>query len=234
MNTFFVDILPEIAANMLCDSHKNRLIYEGVQLLCNAYYSTNQENLIHNIYKKSYYNHPCSKWVRLSLANFNWLLSNVSQLLKNYIQNGGTKWKREFDLIKQFSNLNPSLELDYLTIPHLAFGATRWKSEREDVDKIYLLVYNRLQPCYKHLQKQYGVLDKKLNCYIPNTLEQAVEAYQIYYCLKEFKPKIIVNQQTGKIDKIIYQFPTWNLTNKKPKWYNRISTDVYMEINDIQ
>ena len=237
MNIFFLDSNPQQCADFLCDEHKYRMIYESCQLLCNAYYSTGQEKEIPSIYKKCYYNHPSSKWVRLSLANFNWLFKHVERLIDNYHKNTNeNKWQRESQLLIQFLSVPPNLpEVSNITVPHLAFGATRWTSQIPFLNQVCDELYQGLQKSYKHLQKDRGILNENNNCYIPQSVSAAVDAYRCYYRLKQFKP-CIKKTSLHKIDfnyeDIHYKYPSWQ-NRRTPEWYSHLPTSQYLadEVN---
>lgn len=74
MNIFYLDEDPIQAASYLCDIHVRKMIVESSQLLANAY-SVEQLKLAPvtqsgKVRKYSYYNHPCSIWVRSSTNHF--------------------------------------------------------------------------------------------------------------------------------------------------------------------
>jgi hypothetical protein len=46
-------------------------------------------------YRKTHYNHPCSVWVRKSLANYKWLLLATRELCKEYTYRYGKIHKSE-------------------------------------------------------------------------------------------------------------------------------------------
>lgn len=69
MNIFVLDADPHAIAKHYCDIHLRKMMVEYVQLLCNAM----PEHLAP--YKRTHYNHPCSKWVRESASNWEWLNS---------------------------------------------------------------------------------------------------------------------------------------------------------------
>lgn len=86
MNIFALDECPEKSAQNMINRHVVKMVVESTQMLQNCYLS---EQLIHaprtmggNIRKYSYYNHPCSVWVRQSQSNFEWLLLHASGLLE--------------------------------------------------------------------------------------------------------------------------------------------------------
>ncbi len=68
MNIFILDEDITKSAQAHCDKHVVKMILESAQLLCTAvnYYAGEQVTP----YKSTHMNHPCSIWVRESLANF--------------------------------------------------------------------------------------------------------------------------------------------------------------------
>ncbi len=86
MNIFVLSNDPIKSAQMLCDKHICKMIVESCQLLCNVFY-TNCDIFTFNIkipYKFTHKNHPCTKWIRISRENFEWLLKHLYGLLKQY------------------------------------------------------------------------------------------------------------------------------------------------------
>lgn len=71
MNIFVLDKNPLKCVKHYCNIHVNKMLLETCQLLCNCC-----ENAP---YKRTHYNHPCSKWARETIQNFTWLeeLGNV-------------------------------------------------------------------------------------------------------------------------------------------------------------
>lgn len=80
MNIFVVDSNPIIAARQLCDQHVVKMITESVQMLSNAMWHAGLEGP----YKKTHWNHPCSKWVRESISNYQWLWNHADELGKEF------------------------------------------------------------------------------------------------------------------------------------------------------
>lgn len=88
MNIFFLDRDPLVAANDLDNTRVPKMIVESAQMLANCF-SNNALSAQHcprtqkgNVRKHSYYNHPCSKWVRASQDHFVWLILHASELCK--------------------------------------------------------------------------------------------------------------------------------------------------------
>lgn len=78
MNIFVLDRDPVKAAKMQCDKHVVKMTLESTQMLSNAYPETIAP------YGRTHYNHPCSKWVRSSLANYLWLIKHALALCDEY------------------------------------------------------------------------------------------------------------------------------------------------------
>lgn len=72
MNIFYLDHDPKTAAEFHCDKHVPKMIVETAQMLCTAYHINGYHKQIP--YKKTHWNHPCSKWVRESNENFQWTI----------------------------------------------------------------------------------------------------------------------------------------------------------------
>lgn len=94
MNIFYVDKCPIKAAQHLVDNHVNKMVLESAQLLANCY---SLERLAEkdcprtqkgNTRKHSYYNHPCSKWVRKDFHNWYWLVMHALSLEQERIYRG--------------------------------------------------------------------------------------------------------------------------------------------------
>jgi len=83
MNIFVLSLNPSEAAQLHCDKHVIKMIIESAQMLYSAHWAL-ESPLPHNAYKKTHVNHPCSKWVRLSLENYLWLCTLAKELCKEY------------------------------------------------------------------------------------------------------------------------------------------------------
>lgn len=86
MNIFAIDRDPAVAARHAVDSHTSKMVLESAQMLANCF---SKEQLASEscprtqsgtIRKYSYYNHPCSKWVRESRKNMAWLIEHAFAL----------------------------------------------------------------------------------------------------------------------------------------------------------
>jgi hypothetical protein len=90
MNIFYLDSDPVKAAQFTKDKHCIKMIVESAQMLANCYTleqladSMCPRTQTGNVRRHSHYNHPCSKWVRESLENFDWLVDHAFALCDEY------------------------------------------------------------------------------------------------------------------------------------------------------
>ena len=76
MNIFILDADIDQNVKMYADKHVVKMILEHAQMLSTAI----RETGVDVGYKSTHKNHPCTKWVRESLSNFNWLY-NLTEAL---------------------------------------------------------------------------------------------------------------------------------------------------------
>ena len=69
MNIFILDLDPETCAKYHADKHVVKMILEHAQMMSTAL----RVSGVDAGYKIAYLNHPCTVWVRTSLANYRWL-----------------------------------------------------------------------------------------------------------------------------------------------------------------
>ena len=89
MNIFVLDENPAIAATYACDKHVVKMILESAQMLCSVHPEGTAP------YKRGFYNHPCTKWVRASVANYDWLIEHARALCTEYTRRYGKVHKSE-------------------------------------------------------------------------------------------------------------------------------------------
>jgi len=90
MNIFVLHRSPKRSAEMHCDKHVVKMILETAQMLYSAHWVLQPDKLTETAYKLAHKNHPCSIWVRQSLANYLWLCSLGWWLCKEYQYRYGT------------------------------------------------------------------------------------------------------------------------------------------------
>lgn len=85
MNIFVLDNDPQKCAEYHCDKHVVKMILEHAQMMCTAHHLHPNKTVKYEIpYKQTHVNHPCSKWVRDSLANYKWLYQMTYHLNEEY------------------------------------------------------------------------------------------------------------------------------------------------------
>lgn len=93
MNIFFLHTNPRRCARWHCDKHVVKMILETCQLLYTCHWIIDGGARVGSApltiggthgYKKSHWNHPCAKWVRMSLTNYVWLCTLGMELHREY------------------------------------------------------------------------------------------------------------------------------------------------------
>lgn len=100
MNIFVLDEDPKLCAQMHCDKHVVKMILEHAQMMCTAHHVT--DIVKHDIpYKPTHMNHPCNKWLRDSVENYEWLYDLTHYLNEEYkYRFNHDKNHKSFDVIK--------------------------------------------------------------------------------------------------------------------------------------
>lgn len=115
MNIFVLDKNPGIAAQYHCDKHVIKMIVESAQLLSTALHYHGYGN--DKIYKSTHINHPCSKWVRESWYNFDWLLDLLMFLLDEYKFRYGKRHKTT-DVFYEINHIRKYLKFPITLYPY--------------------------------------------------------------------------------------------------------------------
>jgi len=108
MNIFVLDKNPYEAARQACDKHVVKMILESAQMLC----AVHPEGV--PPYKRSFYNHPCTKWVRETDKNYDWLVDHALGLCAEYTRRYGKTHKSE-EVIQWCRCNRPYLPIGELT-----------------------------------------------------------------------------------------------------------------------
>lgn len=85
MNIFVVHEDPTIAAQMLCDTHVNKMSTETAQLLCSPFEPGVAP------YGRTHYHGRFATWVRQSRSNYEWLLEHGRALVAEFEYRRGKK-----------------------------------------------------------------------------------------------------------------------------------------------
>lgn len=108
MNIFVLSLNPEEAAQAMCDKHVPKMVLETAQLLCSPFEAPAVP------YRRTHFNHPCTKWVRASLDNYLWLCDYGITLAEEYTFRYGRRHKSQ-DAVEWCSKHLPNLSMDGIT-----------------------------------------------------------------------------------------------------------------------
>lgn len=103
MNIFVLDNNIKLCAKYHCDKHVNKMLLEMCQMLCSAHYEWQTNNIP---YRKAYFNHPCTKWIRTSNENYYWGLELGFELSNEYTYRYG-KIHKCLNILNWCKNNNP-------------------------------------------------------------------------------------------------------------------------------
>jgi hypothetical protein len=100
MNIFVVETDPVAAARQLPDKLICKMPLESAQMLSTAhrYLSPAQYCEDMGLYKKAFYNHPCTIWARTTHENYRWLLLHWITLCEEFNYRYGNDHKSWTDL----------------------------------------------------------------------------------------------------------------------------------------
>ena len=93
MNIFFIDRCPIKSAQQLCDKHVVKMVLETAQMCSTAMHDWHSSpdtmidyptDLLENIYKPAYQNHPMTKWVGDLRCNLVWAIRHGLAIGEEY------------------------------------------------------------------------------------------------------------------------------------------------------
>lgn len=155
MNIFFLHFNQKQCAQMHVDKHVVKMITESIGLLCSAHHlHPNKNHKIILPHKLTHQNHPCSIWVRESIANYLWLVELTQELCKEYTHRYGKIHKFESN-ISDLRNIKPD-------IPDIGF--TTPKQAMPEMYKFSTTDINDIIECYRqyyYFEKQHLLAWKK-------------------------------------------------------------------------
>lgn len=129
MNIFAVDNSPHESAKSLCDVHVVKMILESAQMLSTAhrvldgskekrlsktgkrmvtYWVHPIPSMEDTLYKAVHVNHPCTKWVMQSSANYDWLYSHFIELCYEYSYRYNNKTHSTYEKLKEILGIHPT------------------------------------------------------------------------------------------------------------------------------
>ena len=137
MNIFVLDDNIEHCAIYHCDKHVVKMTLETAQLLCSPYEPGKAP------YKRTHYNHPCAKWARESIGNYEWLVEFGYFIAQEYTHRYN-KIHKCLDVIDWCDNNSHTLNLPDM-------GLTPWAQAMPDEYK---------DPCAIQAYRNYYLGDK--------------------------------------------------------------------------
>jgi len=105
LNIFVLDKDFDKCARYHNNRHTVKLILELAQLMSTAHHVLGSP-VASKLYKPTHVNHPCSKWVRESSANYEWIYNLFLALCKEYSYRYGKEHKTH-KLYKDLLAVNP-------------------------------------------------------------------------------------------------------------------------------
>jgi len=115
MNIFAIYRCPVLSARHLVDSHVVKMVLESAQMLANCF---SQDTLADadcprtkagTVRKYAHYNHPCSKWVRLSRDNMKWLCEHALAMDIERLERSNLKVQEQLQLKEEGKPYNKSV-----------------------------------------------------------------------------------------------------------------------------
>ena len=134
MNIFVLDEDPKISAELMCDKHIVKMILESAQMLCSAFPQGEAP------YRRAFYNHPCTKWSRESVDNYEWLLTHSWALLEEYFERYN-KLHKSLNAIEWCEDNYHTLDLPQLGLTPFA-QAMPDEYKNDDATQAYRNYYN--------------------------------------------------------------------------------------------
>lgn len=105
MNIFYLDEDVDLCAQYHGNTHLIKMVLETAQMLCAAYDPGFAP------YRRTHYNHPCTKWVRETKANYLWTCSFAEALLREFEYRRGKK-HASTEIVEWCRNNHPLLSLE--------------------------------------------------------------------------------------------------------------------------
>lgn len=183
MNIFYLNACPIKSAQWQINSHVNKMITETAQILSNAYtleeLTFAPKNSKGEARKHSYPHHPCCRWVKEGIDNFEWLVEHGMALYDEKVYRmGGDHFS--IDFISWCQDNKPSLPSGWTT-PALAM-----KNYPECMDEKHPMAsYQRFYVA----DKQENVAGKRMDIYTKRKRPEFWFIYSSYAKHKDYLNK---------------------------------------------
>jgi len=117
MNIFYFYDCPEKSAQAQPDKMLVKMPLETAQMLCTAHRELDGDEYADEVglYKRAYWNHPCTVWARETHSNYRWLYKHFLALGDEYTFRYGKTHKSVDNLYKGLDQLPKNIPLDAMT-----------------------------------------------------------------------------------------------------------------------
>ena len=179
MNIFALHSCPRQSARWLCDQHLNKMLVESAQMIANCFEPEVLEQAPKsqkgNTRKHSYYNHPCSKWVRKNANNLLWLLHHADEIENERLARGfNPHFSKDFiDWAFAFMHLSPTCWIKSDTTSTFAIAIS------EDMNCRKVPEFEERDEVWKY--RYYYSLDKPFARWSRNRPDQWIDGIQSRY-----------------------------------------------------
>lgn len=102
MNIFILDTNPQLAAQYHCDQHLHKMILESAQMLSTV--ARSKTVFAFGYYKPTHENHPCTNWLRESMANCHWLVELCHDLNSERLSVANCADHKSMEIVRLFTN----------------------------------------------------------------------------------------------------------------------------------
>jgi len=117
VNIFYFDECPTISAEAQPDKMLVKMPLETAQMLCTAHRELDGDEWAdkQGLYKRAYWNHPCTIWARESSSNYSWLYKHFLALGLEYEYRYGRKHASVVKLEEPLSKMPDNITHTSLT-----------------------------------------------------------------------------------------------------------------------
>lgn len=147
MNVFFLHNDPREAARAHCDKHVGKMLIEACQLLSCARESVGMPLIVGH--PRSSMNHPCARWTRECVENYEWLLELAQALALEHTLRFGT-CHTAARALSDLRERPPLPRLGSITPPALAMPTMYWCDNPVEAYRNYYSAEKRRFAVWRH------------------------------------------------------------------------------------
>ena len=183
MNIFYLSTNADECARYHCDKHVVKMILETAQMLSTAHRVLDGDKLADEkkLYKKVHVNHPSTKWVRESYANYSWAYDLLYSLCKEY-----TFRYNKYNKVQRSGLLTMLMVATLISVNPNVFPKDHYEKKRGcylipvETRPVFLDSHTAPPMCMPDQYKpSKELLDRKASEYVRK--HSTVQAYKKYY-----------------------------------------------------